>query len=123
MEGSLTSNNPLSQTTAVPRITFLVDVSDELRLDVPVASKIEVLYGVHGQVLELRDLELRGEQVKIDQVPMQVLAATIPLGLVDKIVEVASLVDPVAEQIKHIRALILQCYDKVRRAVVEFHPR
>lgn len=61
--------------------------------------------------------------MKVDEIPMKGLATVVLFGFVNEIMEVSSLVYPVAEQLEHVRAQVLQCYDKASRAVPEHHPR
>ena len=119
----LTRNDPFAQTAAVPRVTLLIQIPHQLRDNIPVAPEIEVLYRVHGQVLDNGELNLGREQVQVDEVPVKLLARIVHLGIINEVVEALSRVYPRVEQLEHVRALAMQCDGKARCSIVEAHPR
>lgn len=99
----------------------VVGPADEFRGDVPVATQVQVLDGVHGGVLEGVNAEAGGKEVQVDQVPVQLLAAVLELGLVNeelkagkegrpfpRVTAAMPLVRPVRKQLKHVWAQVLE---------------
>lgn len=54
-------DDPFPEPAAFLRVARLINMVDELRLDVPVAAKVDILDGVHGTVLQGREIDLGSE--------------------------------------------------------------
>lgn len=100
-------DGPAAEADGGEGLALGVEVGDEARRHVPVAPEVEVLDGVHGEVLELVEREMRGEEVQAQDGPVDVLRSLLTgvVGTLDRIVQILSklraLVDPFYKESKH----------------------
>lgn len=84
-----------------------VEISDQGGRHVPVEVEIEVLQGAHGQILELAEVEMGGEEVEAYHGPVHVLSSLLARvvvhgdGVVEEAAECARRVKPLNEESKH----------------------
>lgn len=88
-------------------LALRVEISDQGGRHVPVQVEIEVLQGVHGQILELVEVEMGGEEVEAYHGPVHVLSSLLARvvshgdGFVEEAAECARRVKPLNEERKH----------------------
>lgn len=84
-----------------------VEEVDQARGHVPVAAEIEVLHGVHDEILQAVEGEVRREQVKADHGPVEITEVLVASlsgvddGIVDVVAEARPQVNPLNEEGEH----------------------
>lgn len=120
-------DGPLAEAEGLLAGALVVEEADEVEADVPVAAEVEVLDGVHGDVLQNGQADDGGEEVELDEVPVQDPPAVEDLGrvgglgrdsgggdhLLDDGAERVALVQPQDEELHHLGALLGQPQDLV----------
>lgn len=100
-------DGPAAQAHGGDGLALGVEVAHELRADVPVAAEVEVLHGVHGQVLQVVQAEVGGEEVQADEGPLEVEEVGGPAlarrreGVLEEAAEAARRVEPLDEEGEH----------------------
>lgn len=100
-------DGPATQAHGGQSFTFGVEVRDERLVGIPVALEVEVLDGIHGGVLQLVKREARGEQVKTDHGPVEVLRGRLAFvervadGIVQVPAEGGRVPQPLGEEDEH----------------------
>ena len=91
-----------------------VEIGDETGGNVPVAAQVEVLEGVHGEVLQVEDGKVRSEEMQVNEGPVELAGGLVArlMGSGDGVVEEASeggaRVQPLNEEGEHGRRLARQ---------------
>lgn len=66
-------DSPSSKSNSSEILAFCVEEGDETRGNVPIAAKVKVLDGVHGEVLKSIESKTRCKEVQADERPVDVL--------------------------------------------------
>lgn len=100
-------DSPTSKSDSGEVLTLCVEECDKSRRDIPVAAQVEVLDGIHSEILKAVETKTGSKEVQANHGPVNVASGLISSiisvgeGLIEMLTETDTEVDPVYKEAKH----------------------